>query len=182
MDQEGTVVYASKNGKSTKVFPAMEWLAAMCSHIPNRGEQMVRYYGYYSNVSRGKRQKEGLDDAIPCILDPQGDEKAFRKSWARLIRKIYEVDPLVCPKCKGAMRIISSIEDTSVIRAILEHLGLWLTRARPPPKIHAPPVCVHSTGRPAAPHIMDDVCCQLPINDDHLYRDPEYSWDEYIQA
>ena len=21
-------------------------------HIPNRGEQMVRYYGYYSNVSR----------------------------------------------------------------------------------------------------------------------------------
>ena len=37
----------------------------MCSHIPNRGEQMVRYYGYYSNVSRGKRQKEGLDDAAP---------------------------------------------------------------------------------------------------------------------
>ena len=39
----------------------MEWLAAMCSHIPNRREQMVRYYGYYSNVSRGKRQKEGID-------------------------------------------------------------------------------------------------------------------------
>jgi len=29
-----------------KVFDALEWLAAMCSHIPNRGEQMVRYYGY----------------------------------------------------------------------------------------------------------------------------------------
>ncbi len=49
----------------------MEWLAAtralqgMCSHIPNRGEQMLRYYGYYSNVSRGKRQKEGSDDFIP---------------------------------------------------------------------------------------------------------------------
>ena len=25
---------------------ALEWLAAMCSHVPNRGEQMVRYYGY----------------------------------------------------------------------------------------------------------------------------------------
>jgi hypothetical protein len=56
----------------------MEWLAAMCSHIPNRGEKMVRYYGYYSNVSRGKRQKEGSDDFIPCILEPQGDEKTFR--------------------------------------------------------------------------------------------------------
>jgi hypothetical protein len=31
---------------TTKNFPALEWLAAMCSHIPNRGEQMVRYYGY----------------------------------------------------------------------------------------------------------------------------------------
>ena len=78
LDQEGTVVYAAKDGKSVKVSPAMEWLAAMCSHIPNRGEKMVRYYGYYSNVSRGKRQKEGSDDFIPCILEPQGDEKTFR--------------------------------------------------------------------------------------------------------
>ncbi|MFH0960898.1 MAG: hypothetical protein V1897_19610, partial [Pseudomonadota bacterium] len=39
----------------------------------------------------------------------------FRRNWARLIQKIYEVDPLVCPKCKGAMRI-SSIEDPSVFR------------------------------------------------------------------
>jgi hypothetical protein len=61
LDQEATVVYTAKDGKSNKVFPALEWLAAMCSHIPNRGEQMVRYYGYYSNVSRGKRQKKVND-------------------------------------------------------------------------------------------------------------------------
>ena len=95
------------------------------------------------------------------------------------------VCPKTCPElvegCQGAMRVISSIEDTSVIRAILDHLGLWQARARPPPKIHDPPVCVHSTGRPAVTYIMDDVS-QLPINDDHLYRDPEYSWDEYIRA
>ena len=80
------------------------------------------------------------------------------------------------------MRIISSIEDPLVIRDILKYLGIWLVRSRPPPKIHDPPVRIHETGRPAAPHIMDDPCCQLPVNDDHLYPDPEYSWDEYIQA
>jgi hypothetical protein len=37
---------------------------------------MMRYYGYYSNVSQGDRQTEGSDDAIPCILEPQGDEKS----------------------------------------------------------------------------------------------------------
>ena len=82
-----------------------------------------------SNVSRGKRQKEGPDGAIPCILEPQGNEKACRKSWSRLIQKIYETDPQVCPRCNGTMRIISSIEDPSVIRDFLNHLGLWLTRA-----------------------------------------------------
>jgi len=30
---------------------------ALSSHIPNKGEQMVRYYGYYSNVSRGETEK-----------------------------------------------------------------------------------------------------------------------------
>jgi len=79
------------------------------------------------------------------------------------------------------MRIISFIEDPSVIRAILSHLGLWLARARPPPKIHDPPVCVYSTGGPIDPVVMDDFS-QLPINDDHLYRDPQYTWDDYIQA
>ena len=153
----------------------------MCPPIPDRGGQMVRYYGYYSNVLRGKRQKEGRDEVIPCILESQGDQKTFRRNWARLIQKIYEVDPLVCPKCQGAMRVIGSIEDPSVIRAILEHLGLWLARARPPPKIHNPPVCVYDTGRPAAPSIPDDVS-QIPVHDDHFYGDPQYSWDDYIEA
>ena len=181
LDREATVVYTSKDGGTNKRFPALEWLAAMCSHIPNKGEQMVRYYGHYSNVARGKRQKAGTDDEIPCILEPQGDEKTFRRNWARLIRKIYEVDPLVCPKCKGAMRIIGSIEDPSVIRAILEHLGLWLARSRPPPKIHDPPVCIHGTGRSAAPSIPDDVS-QIPSHDDHIYGDPQYSWDDFIES
>ncbi len=115
LDQEAKVIYTSKDGRTSKSFPAPEWLA-MCSHIPNRGEQMVRYYGYYSNVARGKRQQKGLDDAISCILEPQGNEKAFRKNWARLIQKIYEVDPLICPKCQGPMRIISLCEAIAYVK------------------------------------------------------------------
>jgi len=60
---------------------------------------MVRYYGYYSNVSRGKRIKREQDDLIPHILEPEGSPKEYRRNWARLIKKIYEVDPLTCPKC-----------------------------------------------------------------------------------
>jgi len=54
---ESKVLYQSKDATQTRTFDALEWLSAMCSHVPNRGEQMVRYYGHYSNVKRGKRKK-----------------------------------------------------------------------------------------------------------------------------
>jgi hypothetical protein len=67
------------------------------------------------------------------------------------------------------MRIISNIEDPSVIRAILGGEGAdlksvpRLVRSRPPPKIHASPVCVHNTGRPTPSYITDEHS-QLPPN------------------
>jgi hypothetical protein len=124
--ESSKVVYRAKDGSEEKVFDVLEWLAAMCSHIPDRGEQMVRYYGYYSNVSRGKRKE--TDDRVPSILEADKSSKEYRKNWARLIQKIYEVDPLTCPKCGGVMRILSFIQDRQVIQAILKHLGLWLVK------------------------------------------------------
>lgn len=59
-----------------------------------------------------------------------------KAAWARLIRKVYEADPLVCPKCHGPMRVIALIEDPGVVRAILTHLGLW----QPEAPERAPPV------------------------------------------
>jgi len=182
LEQEGKVIYTAKarhghrsgDGRASKTFSALEWLAAMCSHIPNRGEQMVRYYGYYSNVSRGKRKETGTDDALPCILEPVGHLKTLRKNWARLIQKIYEVDPLVCPKCQGIMRIISFIEDRQVIRNILTHLGLWLFRSRPPPKIR--------TGITLSESKTSDSFAHPPHLHADAYADPQYSWDDYIQS
>jgi hypothetical protein len=45
-----------------------------------------------------------------------------RSSWARLLRKIFEVDPLLCPKCQVEMKIVSVITEPEVIDAILSHI------------------------------------------------------------
>ncbi|MDP7237331.1 MAG: hypothetical protein QGI34_11420 [Candidatus Latescibacteria bacterium] len=51
---------------------------------------------------RAENEKnEEADDEIPCILEPELTDKAFRRNRARLIQKIYEIDPLLCPKCFG---------------------------------------------------------------------------------
>ncbi|MBW2660891.1 MAG: hypothetical protein JRD93_02625 [Deltaproteobacteria bacterium] len=88
---------------------------------------MVRYYGYYSNVSRGKRKKQNQDELIPCILEPDEGSRVYRQNWARVIQKSFEVDPLTCNKCRGRMQIISFIEYDEVVRKILKHLGLWFS-------------------------------------------------------
>mgnify|MGYP001561554084 CR=1 FL=1 len=40
---------------------------------------------------------------------------ALRRSWARLIRKVYEVDPLLCSRGGATMKVIAVIEDEEVI-------------------------------------------------------------------
>lgn len=37
LDSERTVIYSAKDGKDNKPFDALGGLAAMCSHVPNRG-------------------------------------------------------------------------------------------------------------------------------------------------
>ena len=164
--EESRVLYRSKDGHKEKVFDALEWLAAMCSHVPNKGEQMVRYYGYYSNVSRGKRKQENQDKRVPCILEQEGSSKEYLKNWARLIQKIYEVDPLRCPKCSAKMKVISVIEEEEVIKKILKHLGMWDVKPRPPPGVRADAEKTET--------IIDESFSQLPASDKWLYVDPEY--------
>jgi hypothetical protein len=173
---ESKVIYKSKDNKKEKTFDALEWLAAMCSHVPNRGEQMVRYYGYYRNLCRGKREKQKQDDTVPYILEPDKSLKERRKNWARLIQKIYKVDPLTCPKCFGTMKVIGIIEDEEVIKKILKHLNLWDIKTRPPPKATCLRADTHRQAGPPKPlkHAFDYSTSQLPDSDKWLYVDPEY--------
>jgi len=98
------------------------------------------------------------------IIESDNTSPAKRKEWARLIQKIYEVDPLLCPKCKGAMKIISVIDQPEVIKAILLHVGLWETQKRPPPKTKLPPSEYYAAER-------------IPSYD---YADPDYPFEAYI--
>ena len=51
-----------------------------------------------------------------------------RSAWARLIHKVYEVDPLQCPKCGAPMHVIALIGDATAVPRILEHLNRWAPR------------------------------------------------------
>jgi hypothetical protein len=63
-------------------------------------------------------KKVGTDNVIPALIDSDISHKAFKKNWARLIRKVYHVDPSMYPKCSGTMK------KTPIIRAgLTPHFG-----------------------------------------------------------
>ncbi len=155
--KRGQIEYRTKKGLS-RCMDALNWIALVTSHIPDSHEQMIRYYGRYSNASRGKRRQAlalRSPGSQPDCDDLHSQAEAFathrRANWARLLEKIYEVDPLTCLQCGKPMRIIAFIEDPRLIRRILLHLGSWQRLERSPPP---PTLCPQAGGLPghSLPH------------------------------
>jgi hypothetical protein len=132
----------------------LDCLASLTDPIPDPGQHLVRIFGWYSNKTRGLRKQHTCQLApatsLPAATDAplaQPDEqtlddppdeawhRASRRTWARLIQKVYLADPLTCPRCGGTLRIIGFIDNPDLIEKILRHLKLWAPgeRPRPPP-------------------------------------------------
>ena len=116
-------------GRDHKHFDALDWIQAITTQIPDARQHMVRYYGAYAN--RARRLYRASEDSV---ADPVGAgedagpsdaeaewKRMRRRAWARLIARIYEVDPLVCPRCGEELRIVALITDPRVIDRILAH-------------------------------------------------------------
>ena len=46
-----------------------------------------------------------------------------RMSWARLLKRVFDIDIEHCPNCGARLKIIAAIEEPPVIVRILAHLG-----------------------------------------------------------
>ncbi len=126
----GMIVYRSKMHATFKrnfqLVPGARWLELLLQHVPDKNEHLVRYYGYYSNRSRGDRARREAAAEHSCaphsgslaIVENRATTRTARASWARLIKQVYESDPLTCPRCASDMRVIALIDDESIIRRI----------------------------------------------------------------
>jgi len=131
---DGTQVGVKRN---FQILPPLDFLAEFTQHIPAKGSHLIRYYGWYSNKSRGMRKKV----EVAASEEPLAEETTTSRSsqtWAMLIKRVYEVDPLSCPQCGGQMKVVAFIEPPQgdVIEEILTHCGLWQSPApRGPPDV-----------------------------------------------
>jgi hypothetical protein len=127
--QDDIITYTSKDQVAHE-FDALEFLATLSCHIPKPYESITRYYGRYSCRRRGERAKL----AIPPEDETESDfRREFRaSSWAACVKRIYEIDPLVCPKCRAQMSIVAFIQDEHSIKDIMKAQGIPDFQAPPP--------------------------------------------------
>jgi hypothetical protein len=124
-------------GRNFESMDPLDWLARMTDHIPDPHRHRTLFYGHYANRVRGGRRKEPLE-TLESEAPPR---RRCSPSWARLIAKVYQVDPLVCRDCGGPLRIIAYLHDQGAIRRILDHLGLAPPDdERPPPEVRYVPL------------------------------------------
>ncbi len=132
--------------QNVSVLDGEEFIARLTQFLPPTRARYVRFYGLYSSRSRAKwTEWETVARSAPQgWLDRHGQNNAPAKdatvttegmtsknsSWARLIAKVYEVDPMICPQCGSPMCIVAIIQDRDEVIKILRHL---VRRGRPPP-------------------------------------------------
>jgi len=109
-------------------------LKLLLQHVPDCGEYLVRYYSWYSNRSHGERKAIESESTLstPTLSEETTEEEttfsqAARSAWARLIKKVYEVDPVICPHCGGEMRFFAIIKEVPVqqIISLTTVYGFW---------------------------------------------------------
>jgi hypothetical protein len=146
-----TLFYESKSSHDDSLFShpqgetldIFEFIARVLTQIPEPRAHGAHYFGAYSSKARTYRKKRNLTlqsfSANPS--SPTEDElklspkkhAALRKSWAQLIKRVYQAEPLKCD-CGGTYRVIAFITEHKVIRKILEHLEKRKADSRAPPE------------------------------------------------
>ena len=140
-------------GERDRLLDPLDWIHAVALQVPDPGRHLVRYLGIYAN--RGRRLWQGRarglgwgrapeESGPPAgeAASPPGHSPVTRAgSWARLLRRILEVEPLLCPRCGAEMKVVSVITEPKVVDAILRSLARGgcrdpvAERAPPPPAV-----------------------------------------------
>ncbi len=115
----------------------LEFMRRLATLVPRPWLNLIRFHGVLApNVELRAKIIPGEQKSKPSDADdnkPQSSTRG-RISWARLLKRAFDIDMEHCPNCGGNMNIIAVILESSVIAKILNQLGL---PARAPPRAPA---------------------------------------------
>jgi len=153
---DGHIAYAFKrpwsDGSRAVVFKPLEFIGRLLPLVPPPRVNMIRYFGVLAPNAHSRPDVVRL---VPKVDDKKDRPKNY--CWAILMERAFDFEVLVCPKCKGTMRVIATIRDREVIKKILSAVGYPTDSPQPAP---ARPVVQESFDFDNAPSPDDDSYCE----------------------
>jgi hypothetical protein len=132
-NSRGEIIYKLKkpwdDGTTAVKFTPMELMEKLAALVPRPRVHLTRFHGVLAPHFKHRKQIVPKKPEPPPQLelvqpDQEPKPEPKRMSWARLLKRVFNIDISICPRCQGRMRILTAIEDPKVIRKILDHLGI----------------------------------------------------------
>lgn len=149
------------DGRTRLVLTGVDLLEKLVPLIPPVYANLTRFHGVFAPTSRLRPKvvppPPAKSPPTPCpstmpmpasaatstepSSKPSPPRSAYRLDWAALLKRVFAVDVMVCSRCDGPMKVIAFLEEPTVVKGILTHLGL---PAEPLParNAQAPPTTV----------------------------------------
>jgi hypothetical protein len=126
------------DGTTHLVMTPLEFMQRLAALVPRPRLHLIRFHGVLAPNAKLRAQvvpsepAEPAEASQPVVCEPNcAPRRPARMSWAKLLKRVFEIDLEHCPNCGGELKIIAVILDAPVIERILTHLGL---QARAPPQ------------------------------------------------
>jgi hypothetical protein len=125
-------------------------MARLVALVPRPRVNLTRFHGvfapnskYRARVTPAKRGRRKKIVAPNETREQTPAEQRYSMTWAKRLKRVFNIDIEACSKCGGEVKIIASIEDPTVIKKILVHLnglthpagGSRLPQCRAPPSV-----------------------------------------------
>ena len=150
LTRNGQVRYELKtpwrNGTTHVIFEPLDFISRLVSLVPKPRVNLTRFHGVFAPNSRHRvvvtpagRGKVNKTRSLDEVQTPA--ERRAAMTWAKRLKRVFDIDIETCSNCGGDVRIIACIEDPEVTRRILTHLGdhtcavatILLPQCRAPP-------------------------------------------------
>jgi len=129
---ELTLRSPSKTGQRSVMFESVQFLRRLAWLIPPAKQNMIRYYGVFAPHAKHRRQIV-LSSPPRVLVSESPPTSPYRRSWAKLLSRVYDIDAEVCLSCGGRLRPAGAVTKRTEAEARLRRGLSVLGYARAPP-------------------------------------------------
>ena len=108
------------------VLSPLDFLSRLASLIPRPRVHLIRFHGVFAPHCKYRSLvTPDHSNEINTIsrTEQKKQKKSYSMGWAKMLKRVFDIDIQICSKCGGQIKIISSIHNPLLIKRILTHLG-----------------------------------------------------------